>query len=298
MYCNPSRIGKILAFSVSISVDTSRRGDEIDYPTYEEFVEEDRYEKPYLLFVIKDLDGEEVQRIRTSVKTGVNRLTWNMRYPASTPIKLKEGKVGRYSMPSQGPLVLPGKYTVELFQSDNGEIEKIAAPQSFEINALENSSLARQTKENLSFKRELAELRRQFRGTNGSFGELKKRLKYVKAAIINYPGTDMEWMKLVNAIEDSVHAIDIAMWGDSHKSSRDVETLPGTGSRISTIVYQTWYSTSNPTTTQKEQYAIAKEQYAEIKSSVSKVRTAIENLESSLNEQGVPYTPQRKGFKE
>lgn len=273
-------------------------GDEIDYPTYEDFVEEDRYEKPYLLFVIKDLDGKEVQRIKTGVKTGVNRITWNMRYPASTPIKLKKEKVGRYSMPSQGPLVLPGKYTVELYQSDNGKIEQIAEAQSFEINALENSSLARQTKENLSFKRELAELRRQFRGTNGSFGELKKRLKYVKSAIINYPGTDMEWMKLVNAIEDSIHSIDIAMWGDSHKSSREVETLPGTGSRISTIVYQTWYSTSNPTTTQKEQYEIAQEEYAEIKADVEKVRTAIENLESELNKQGVPYTPQRKGFKE
>lgn len=271
---------------------------EIDYPTYEEFVAEDNYEKPFLLFVIKDADGNEVQRLKTGVKTGVNRITWNMRYPATTPIKLKNGKVGRYSQPNAGPLVLPGKYTVELYQSDNGQIEKIADAAPFEINTLKNSSLARQTKENLSFKRELAELRRQFRGTNGSFGGLKKRLKYVKAAIENYPGTNLEWLKDVQAIEDSIHSIQIAMWGDSHKSSREVETLPGTGSRISTIVYQTWYSTSNPTTTQKEQYAIAKEEYVEIKADVDEVRSAIEKLEALLNKEGVPYTPQRKGFKE
>jgi len=206
--------------------------------------------------------------------------------------------VGRYSMPSNGPLVLPGTYSTELYQSTNGKLEQIADAQSFTIHALENSSLARQTAANVAFKKELAELRRQFRGTNGSYSELKKRLKYVKAAIQNYPGTDLEWMDQVQSIEDAMHSIDIAMWGDSHKSKREMETLPGTGSRISSIVYQTWYSTSNPTATQKEQYEIAKEEYATIKTDVADVRSSIEALESQLNEQGVPYTPQRSGFKE
>ncbi len=273
-------------------------GSDIDYPTYEEFVAEDRYEDPYLLFIIKDSDGMEVQRMKTGVKTGVNRISWNMRYPATTPIKLKEKEVGRYSMPSNGPLVLPGTYSTELYQSTNGKLEQIADAQSFTIHALENSSLARQTAANVAFKKELAELRRQFRGTNGSYSELKKRLKYVKAAIQNYPGTDLEWMDQVQSIEDAIHSIDIAMWGDSHKSKREIETLPGTGSRISSIVYQTWYSTSNPTATQKEQYEIAKEEYATIKTDVADVRSSIEALESQLNEQGVPYTPQRTGFKE
>jgi photosystem II stability/assembly factor-like uncharacterized protein len=271
---------------------------EIDYPTYEEFVVEDNYEKPFLLFVIKDLEGKEVQRLKSGVKTGVNRITWDMRYPASTAIKLKEGKVGRYSSKSEGPLVLPGKYTVELYQSDNREFTQLAEAVPFEINALENTSLARQTKENLGFKRELAELRRQFSGTSGEFNVLKKRLKYVKAAIQTYPGTKLEWMDQVRALEDSIHNIEIAMWGDSHKSSRDVETLPGTGSRISTVVYQTWYSTSNPTATQKEQYGLAKEEYQVIKTDIESVQTGIEKLEALLNDKGIPYTPNRKDFKE
>ncbi len=270
---------------------------DINYPTYEEFVAEDNYEKPFLLFVIKDLDGKEVQRLKSGFKTGVSRITWNMRYPASTAIKLQEGKVGRYSNRSEGPLVLPGKYTVELYQSDNGEFTKLADAVPFEIKALENSSLARQTKENLAFKRELAELRRQFSGTSGEFSAMKKRLKYVKAAIQTYPGTELEWMNEVKQLEKSIHDIEIAMWGDSHKSSRDVETLPGTGSRISTVVYQTWYSTSNPTTTQKEQYALGKEEYQVIKKDVESLETGIEKLEALLNDKGIPYTLNRKDFK-
>ena len=163
---------------------------------------------------------------------------------------------------------------------------------------MENSSLARQTKENLAFKRELAELRRQFSGTSGEFNTLMKRLKYVKAAIQTYPGTKLEWMNEVKQLEKAIHDIEIAMWGDSHKSSRDVETLPGTGSRISTVVYQTWYSTSNPTATQKEQYGIAKEEYQVIKTDIESVQIGIEKLEELLNDKGIPYTPNRKDFKE
>jgi photosystem II stability/assembly factor-like uncharacterized protein len=275
-----------------------KEGKEIDYPSYEEFVKEDRYERPFLLFIIKDDKGNEIQRIKSGVKTGINRITWNMRYPSTTPIRLNKETVGRYSMPSQGPLVLPGDYSVELVQYDNGELKKLAKSVPFKIHALENSSLARQTEENIAFKTQLAELRRQFRGTNAKLSELNKRLDFITGAIESYPGTDLEWIKRVKMLEDSIHNIEINMWGDPHKSSRDIETLPGTGSRISTIVYQTWYSTSNPTTTQKEQYAIAKEEYVEIKTAVAYVKTEVEKLEELLNQNGVPYTPNRKNFRE
>ena len=273
-------------------------GEDIDYPTYADFVAEDRYEKPFLLFVIKDEEGNEIQRLKSSVKTGINRITWNMRYPSTTPIRLTKESVGRYSMPSQGPLVLPGNYSIELLQSDNGEIKKLTDPVSFSIQALDNSSLARQTEENIAFKTEIAELRRQFRGTNANLSELDKRLGFITGAIENYPGTDLDWIKQVKMLEDSIHTIRIDMWGDSHKSRRDVETLPGTGSRISTVVYQTWYSTSNPTATQKEQYALAKEEYATIKTAVQYVKSEVEKLEELLNQKGVPYTPNRTNFRE
>lgn len=273
-------------------------GKEINYPSYDEFVAEDNYEKAYLLFIVKDTSGNEVRKIKTSASDGIKRINWNLRYPAATPIRLKKGRVGRYSDPNEGPLALPGTYTVELWQADNGVFKKLVEPTSFKVKALENSSLERQTEGNIAFKKEVQELRRKMRGSSKEQGELEKRLKYIKSAIQTYPGTDLSWMEEVKTLEKSLEEISILMWGDYHKSKRDVETSPGAGSRVENIVGNTWYSTSDPTNTNKEQFEIAKEEYQIIRAKLDEIKAMIEALESKLDEKSIPYTPGRLNWKE
>ncbi|MCG8575046.1 MAG: glycosyl hydrolase [Flavobacteriales bacterium] len=273
-------------------------GTDITYPTYEEFVAEDNYEDAYLLFVIKDKDGNEVRKIKTSSSSGIKRVSWNLRYPTTTPIRLSSGKVGRYSYPNEGPLALPGTYTVEMYQATNGELKKLTESVSFDVKALENSSLDRQTEAATAFKQDLSELRRKLRGTTNELNELDNRLKHIKTAIQQYPGADLSWMKEVKALEKEVHDAGISIWGDYHKSSRDVETVPGTGDRVETIVYQCWYSTSDPTKTQRDQLALSKEEYTGIRKSVDGIKSRVEALESKLDAQNVPYTPGRPNWKE
>jgi photosystem II stability/assembly factor-like uncharacterized protein len=273
-------------------------GADIDYPSYEDFVAEDRYEKAFLLFIVKDESGNEVRKIKKSASEGIQRATWNLRYPATTPIRTKEAKVGRYSNPNEGPLAIPGNYTVELWQADNGVLEKLSEPTNFKVIALENSSLDRQTEANIAFKREVQELRRRIRGSNQEQGELNKRLKHIKKSIQSYPGADIEWMADVKALEKASHDIRIKLWGDHHKSKRDIETIPGTGDRVENIVWNTWYSTSNPTATNKEQYALAKEDYAEIRASLDELKSNVQALEAKLDSRNIPYTPYRPNWKE
>lgn len=273
-------------------------GKSIDYPSYDEFVAEDTYEKAYLLFIIKDAEGNEVRKIKKSTSEGIKRINWNLRYPATTPIRTETAKVGRYSNPDEGPLVIPGKYTVELWQADNGVLTKLVDPTSFEVIPLENSSLDRQTAANIAFKKQVQELRRKMQGSSNEQRELNKRVKYIKAAIQNYPGADLEWMKYVKDMERISHDVQLLLWGDSHKSSRDVETVPGTAIRVENIVWNTWYSTSNPTETNKEQYKLAKEEYTKIRSDLDKLRANVQALEARLDSQNIPYTPNRPNWKE
>lgn len=58
--------------------------------------------------------------------------------------------------------------------------------------------------------------------------------------------------------DGKIHDIQLEMWGDFHKSKRDIETLPSTGDRIETIVYQTWHATSDVTQTQKSSSKLQK----------------------------------------
>ncbi len=277
--------------------DAKEKGVDITYPTYAQFVAEDNYEDAYLLFVIRDAAGVEINKIKTNASSGVNRITWDLRYPTTNPLQLQQGDVGRYSNPDVGPLVLPGTYSVELYLSDNGVITKLHEPTKFEVKALENSSLARQSAENLAFKKDLAELRRKVSGSDNQMNEIYTRLTYVESAIQQYPGADLAWMQEVKAIELVLHDLRLLLWGDYHKSSRDVETLPSIMDRIETVVYQCWYSTSNVTTTQKQQVEIARVEYAQIRSKLDEVILLIEALEAKLNAKGIPYTPNRKEWK-
>ena len=102
----------------------------------------------------------------------------------------------------------------------------------------------------------------------------------------------------VKKLEQLHHDISIAMWGDFHKTSRQEEDGPRLGERIETVVDQCWYSTSDPTSTQKEQYEIAKEEYAALKKSIALFKEGVESLEEKLNLKGIPYTPSRINFKE
>lgn len=272
-------------------------GQDITYPTYEQFVAEDNYEDPFLIFVIRDAAGNEVNRLKTGASTGVNRITWNLRYPSTVPVELHKSQPGRYSNPEEGPLALPGKYTVEIHLSNNGIFEKLTEPVSFEVKALENSSLARQSEEVLAFKKEVSELRRSFRGTANEFEQLRNSLAYIKTAIAEYPGADLSLMKEVQSLENLIELTYIQMWGDYHKSRREEETGPSTGDRIETIVWQCWYSTSNITSTQLEQFALAKEEYVGLRKNVDEIKSRIDTLESKLDAFGIPYTPGRDNWK-
>lgn len=114
---------------------------------------------------------------------------------------------------------------------------------------------------------------------------------------MSYPGADLKLMENVKTLEALSHQIGTNMWGDNHKSRRDIEALPGTGMRVENIVWNTWYSTSDPTTTNKDQFALAKEEYTGIRSSLDELKKAITALEATLDTQNIPYTPSRAGWK-
>lgn len=271
---------------------------DINYPSNDDLLAEDNYEAPYFIFIIKNANGDEIRRITKPASKGLNVLHWNLRYPSTKNIRLKTKAPGRYSYPDEGPMVVPGIYKVDMLLVENGVSKTLTSSQIFTVKALENSSLDRQTVTSITFKNEVSELRRQLMGANAQANAYENRLKYIKAAVKTYPNASLDWLKEVKALEDKIQTIEFDMWGKSYLAKRDIETLPGVGGRIETMVYQMWYSTSDPTSTHKEQYAIAKEAFGKVKLNIEDVKTRIENLEEKLNVKGIPYTPNRIDFRE
>ena len=269
-------------------------GKDVFYPSEERLRAEDQENKPKLIFHIEDMEGNSIQKLTTGYSEGLQRLTWNLRYPTTTPITLRDKKTGRYSIPDQGPLVLPGKYKVSIYESVNDTIRQLTEPVAFDVTKLNNTTLPSEAPESmLAFKEELSEFRRLMRGSSNMKSEYEKRLKHLKKAVEEYPNASFEHMKTIDSLEKLIYDIDFRLWGDQTLSKYEFETAPSIGGRIETIVYQTWNSTADPTTTQKDALKISKEEFVEVRADIDALVKAVKDLEEKLSDIPIPYTPGR-----
>lgn len=267
---------------------------DVYYPEMDQLRKEDREEDPYLLFLVRDSEGNVVRKIETKPSAGINRISWNLRYPTPSPIKLKVTPPGRYGSWDEGQFVLPGKYTVEMHQSVDGELTKLTDPVQFSVKPLSNQTLlAKDRSVVMAFQEEVAEFSRSLDGANKLLSESKERLSYIKKAIQFYHTAPVDLMGEVKNLEDQFYEIDLALNGDRSMSSREFETLPGINGRVGFAYYNTWYNFTEPTSTAKEQFEIARELYPPVRKKLDEAIKAVDAMEQKLTDSKVPYTPGR-----
>jgi photosystem II stability/assembly factor-like uncharacterized protein len=270
-------------------------GKDIRYPTYEELEAEQKEEAPYLLFTIRNSNGEIVNQLKTGMKKGVNRLVWDGRYPSKDPVRLTPRQRMPWQSPDGGGFALPGEYTVSLSKFINGQETKLVDPQRFKINTLGGSTLPASDKVALdNYIRQAAELERAYRGATSVLGELDNTLKHIRQATyaIAQPAPDL--LADVKALEEKTYLLRKTFYGDGVASAIDKPAAPSLGSRIGAVGYEIWSSTSAPTSTQKEQMRIAGDMF---KTELAKLRQLVEsdlkNIERKLEAAKAPYTPGR-----
>jgi len=267
---------------------------EIKYPSLEEFRAEDREEEPYLLFVIRNSGDEIIRKIKTGTNPGIKRVNWNLRHTTTSPIKLKEQELGRYSSPDEGMLALPGEYTVQMYKNVDGEFTALTEPQSFIVKPLNNQTLlAKDKSEVLAFQKDVAELDRSLSGTKKLYSESKEKLDYIEMAVVKYPAAPLNLMEDIKRLKDELYEVRLAIWGDNTRSSREMETLPGLSSRLGYVGYSTWWNTAEPTGTAREQFQIANEEYQKVLQKTRSIANDLAEMEKKLVELKVPYTPGR-----
>lgn len=264
------------------------------YPSFEQIKAEANEHDPYLLFVIKDAEGNGVKKIKTSMSAGMKRVVWNFRHATTTPVKINKSAPGRYGMADDGHLALPGDYTVEVYKNVDGVFSKIVDAVPFKVKSLNNKSLpATDLTELKSFYTELSDLRRRVRGTSSQMNELEKRIKHIKQAVIDVPTVPVDLMKRINKVDDDLKALGTAMWGDDAITEHQFEAAPSFGNRIETIVWTMWNSSSAPTTTSKMNLKISTDEYAAFLPRVNKIIAEVGELELELDKHGASYTPGR-----
>jgi photosystem II stability/assembly factor-like uncharacterized protein len=261
----------------------------VHYPRWDELRSEDREEKSYLLFVITDEYGNVVRKLKGKVESGISRITWDLRFAHTNPIKKVTDKN------ESGTPVIPGKYSVEMFMSVDGELSSIAEPQSFVAKVLSNNTLpAADRSELVVFQKKFWEFNRAVEGVLNATRDLKKKTDLLIYAIKQTPNAPSSLMDDALRIKRETDDVLQNLYRDETIANRNEPRPASIYDRLNELAWGLWRTTSSPTQTQRESFNVASEEFTPILTQVKRlIEIDLKNLEAQMEQYGAPWTPGR-----
>ncbi|MEL6110580.1 MAG: glycosyl hydrolase, partial [Planctomycetota bacterium] len=257
-------------------------GKDTPYPTWDEFKSEDREVAPRVILTIRDADGGVVKRLSGSTSKGMHRTYWNLRHAGA----------GR----GDGPLAIPGTYSVDITQVVDGEVTELVEATEFEIEPLMFGDKSERDRDAImDFAREAQALSIAVRGATGVATATMDQLDAIGSLIRASSELDPTLEEEVRELKLRLMDIQEAFNGDPTKSRRNEPAAPGLNSRLRNTMMGVMGSTEGPTDTHRRQYQIAGEQFEAVVGDLSElVEKDLKALHKKLDEAGAPWTPGRK----
>jgi photosystem II stability/assembly factor-like uncharacterized protein len=252
---------------------------------------------PYLIFTISDIEGNEVRKIFTNAKKGINRINWNLKYLWSAPIKATDKFDPSKQKNNQGIFVLPGTYQVKLDLVYNNQVENLVANQKFEVIKLQNTTLPAENPQELAaFQLKLKELARITMGTRSLLSELQLKINEYEQAALSTTGVPSSLITDINLIKQELKEIEWKLDGEQPAASYE-ETKPDVMAimeRLEAILYIHTASTSGISQKQMDGYEIVKNQIKPLIVQLNDINLVkMAQIEALLNQYKAPWTSGR-----
>lgn len=268
------------------------------YPTIEELRAESEEEPPAVVFTITDSDGRIVRRLNAPASQGVQRVVWDMRHTAPSisaapPQPPAGGGAPEGFTPGpQGPLVMPGRYTVTMATQVNGVVTQLPGTQSFSIVVEGRENMTEADRVALAdFQRKVAALQRAVAGANEVATAAKARITLLKRAANDAPVDNKRLVDQADAFDNEIDALIHKLRGN--RPNTEIPP-PSIASRVNNIAGTIRLSTIRPTKTQLDNFELSTSEFAPV---LARLRTLIESdlprFEKALEDAGAPLTPGR-----
>ncbi len=273
-----------------------KEGSPIPQPTKDILDAEANETGPYLIFTIKDGEGNIVRNIYKKPSKGISRTNWDFRYNSIAPVRLKNDKFDPLKKDRTSMRALPGIYTVELSMYHNGEIKELVAPTKFNTKVLNNTTLPdQQPIETQEFYAKVSDLYRVMSGAITYRDELAEQTAYIQQALHSVVNAPHELKENMIAIAQELKDIEFLFDGTPAKASSEEvppEAMP-LGDRLNAIVWTSWGSSSTPTANMKENYNIVMEELPKVLNELEAIGNKLSGVEHKLDNMKAPHTPGR-----
>jgi photosystem II stability/assembly factor-like uncharacterized protein len=267
----------------------------IPFPGWESLYAESKEDKPQVLILVRDANGDPVRWIKGKTSKGLHRTNWDLRLPPPDPINLT---VPAFKPPwagdAQGPLAAPGNYSAELFIAHKGKLQSQGKPQEFKVKSLPGSTDKGQFQAIADFQEKTSDLSRQISSAARKLGEVRNRLRHMKTALLETPKATPEFYSRFSALEETLSTLQKRLFGDPIKQKFNESTVPSIRGRIGEVIYGHWGTTQKPTRTQERNIEIATSDFERFRGDLRAYFNSLESFESDMEDSGAPYTPGRK----
>jgi photosystem II stability/assembly factor-like uncharacterized protein len=275
--------------------DAERRRAPVGWPTREQLRAEEEEEAPSIVVTITDANDRVVRRLTGPVSAGIQRLNWDLRFPAANLSAPPPPDADPDFEPPSGPLVMPGTYKAFVSKRVEGVTTQLGPPQEFQVVVEGQESMSAPDRTALvEFQQKAARLQRAVNGATQAANALRPRLTAIKRAIAETPSLPPKLYEDALALEKRVSEIQRALSGDNAARQRNMNTPPSINDRVGYVVGAQRMSTARPTQTQQAQYTAAAQDFESV---LVQLRQLIEvdlaRLEKQLEAAGAPWTPGR-----
>jgi len=268
------------------------------YPTLDEFRAEDRAVDPRVQLVIRDAAGGVVRRLDVPRDAGLHRVSWNLRYPESTPVSTGgEERAPWDSDLGGGTMAPPGEYSAQLYSVVDGVTTELGTPERFEVVDLDLATLAAKgdaRAAKFEFERDLASLQRAVHGALRVADEAQNRVAMLKRAWNETPGSPPDVIASLESLRTRLGDIQRSLRGDPTLGRRLEPEPPSIAERVDSALGSLLGTTQPPTRTQRDQYMYACDEFEAVLRTLQElVEKDLREVEAKLELSGAPWTPGR-----
>jgi photosystem II stability/assembly factor-like uncharacterized protein len=275
--------------------EAEKKGAPVAWPTRSDLRAEEEEEAPAILVTITDASDNVVRRLTGPAGAGIQRLTWDLRYPAANLGAPQPPDADPDFEPPSGPLVMPGTYKAAIAKRVDGVVTPIGPPQTFQVVVEGQETMSASDHAALvEFQQKAVRLQRAATGATQAANALKPRLAAIKRAINETPSLPQRLQDDATTLDRRTNEILRALSGDTAARQRNMNVPPSINDRVGYVVGAQRMSIARPTQTQIAQYNAAA---LDFENTLNQLRQLIEvdlaRLEKQLEAAGAPWTPGR-----
>lgn len=271
--------------------EAEKAGKPAPYPTLEELRAEAEEEAVTIELVVRDFDGNAVNRVSAPSHAGVHRVTWNWREAGTDPNQYQGGF---------GFLAVPGRYRASLEKTEKRVTTAIAEAVEFTVAADSLSTLKGADYVVIqTFNKDVRAAQKKLTAATQTLTQANARLDAMKKASKLAARRDATLDADLLKLETELKLLKRLLEGDAFAAERYENAPMSVSERLGFAAGASNDAIALPTGSAKSALADAKEELSETVPKLKAIfETALPALDKKLDALGAPWSPGRWAFEE